>query len=162
MKKIFVGIALISLALTSCDNNRGGNISNSGDKEELYAGMMPAADAAGILYTLILDYDDDHNYTEGDFQLVETALTADSISPLQLKDGPSSLTRGDFRVETASANGEPTRYMRLIPDLKESLGAASTATLYFLINPDKTLTMVNADLTKAANDSLSYTLTLKN
>lgn len=162
MKKIFVGIALISLALTACDNNRGSNHGSLGDKEELYAGIMPAADAEGILYTLKLDYDDDHNYTDGDFQLVETALLSDTVSAMNLRTGVTSLTEGDFRIETSTAEGETTSYMRLVPDAKESLGAASTATLYFIINPDKSLTMVNSDLTKAANDSLNYTLTLKN
>ena len=162
MKKIFVGIALISLALTACDNNRGRNHGSLGDKEELYAGIMPAADAEGILYTLKLDYDDDHNYTDGDFQLVETALLSDTVSAMNLRTGVTSLNDGDFRIETSTAEGETTSYMRLVPDAKESLGAASTATLYFIINPDKSLTMVNSDLTKAANDSLNYTLTLKN
>ena len=122
----------------------------------------PAADAEGILYTLKLDYDDDHNYTDGDFQLVETALLSDTVSAMNLRTGVTSLTEGDFRIETSTAEGETTSYMRLVPDAKESLGAASTATLYFIINPDKSLTMVNSDLTKAANDSLNYTLTLKN
>lgn len=162
MKKIFVGIALISLALTACDNNRDRNHGSLGDKEELYAGIMPAADAEGILYTLKLDYDDDHNYTDGDFQLVETALIGDTVSAMNLRTGVTSLTEGDFRIETSTAEGETTSYMRLVPDVKESLGAASTSTLYFIVNPDKSLTMVNSDLTKAANDSLNYTLTLKN
>jgi len=163
MKKTILGIALIPLALTACGKPAGTTSAGiGGEKDELYAGILPAADAAGILYTLRLDYDDDHNYTDGDYLLTETALVKDSVNPLGLKDGVTSLTEGDFRIESRTVNGTTSHYLRLMPDMKESLGAASASTLCFLINPDRTLTMVNADLTKAANGTLNYTLTLKN
>lgn len=170
MKKTILAGAIMSaiaiISLTSCNNTGSNNTvmtngATPGNNEMLYGGIMPAADAEGFLYTLRLDYDDD-NPIEGDYLLIETALEADSVSPLPLRDGLTSLTEGDFRIETKNAGDSSIRYMRLIPDMSESLGAASSATLYFLVNDNNTLTMVNPDLTPAANDSLNYTLYPKN
>ena len=160
-KSILLGLAVLPLALASCGNCNNGscnNANNGGDKEELYAGILPAADAEGIVYNLRLDYDDDHNFTDGDYALTQTAIVADSIS---LSAGTTSYTEGDFTIESKNVNGVDTKYMRLVPKAKESLGTADNSTLYFLIENDSTLTLVNADLTKAENDSLNYNLTLK-
>ena len=161
-KSILLGLAVLPLALASCGNCNNGscnaNSGNSGDKEELYAGILPAADAEGIVYNLRLDYDDDHNFTDGDYALTQTAIVADSIS---MSAGATSYTEGDFTIESKNVNGVDTKYMRLVPKAKESLGTADNSTLYFLVNGDNTLTLVNADLTKAENDSLNYNLTLK-
>lgn len=159
---IMLAFATAVIALTGCNNTGTDNSVMTGgksfDKETLYGGIMPAADAEGFLYTLRLSYDEE-NPAEGDYLLVETALEADSVSPLHLKDGIVSLTEGDFRIETKSTDAATSvKYLRLIPDASESLGAASSATLYFLVNENNTLTMVNPDLTPAANDSLNYTL----
>ncbi|MBD5368670.1 MAG: hypothetical protein HDR83_05365 [Bacteroides sp.] len=51
--------------------------------------------------------------------------------------------------------------MTLVPEAKESLGTPDNSTLYFFVNDNQTLTMVGADFTKAENDPLNYTLTLK-
>lgn len=171
MKKTTLAAAfaliIAALSFTACNNTGSGNNvmtggKNYADTQMLYGGIMPAADAEGYLYTLRLEYDDD-DPNEGDYLLVETALVADSVSPLHLRDGIASLTEGDFRVETKSDPGNtPVKYLRLIPDAKESIGAASSATLYFLVNDNNTLTMVNSDLAPAENDSLNYTLYPKN
>lgn len=163
MKKALLGLFLAPLALASCGNCNNGICNNSGDdKVEIYSGILPAADAEGILYTLRLDYDDDHNFTDGDYDLTQTALVSDSTAMAVVNDGPVNFTEGDFRIQSKNVNGTDTRYIRLVPKAKKSLGAADNSTLYFLVNGDNTLTLVNADLTKAANDSLNYTLTLKN
>ena len=58
-------------------------------------------------------------------------------------------------------NGAGVKVLTLVPDPKESLGTVDNSTVYFLVNGDNTLTLVGPDFTKAANDSLNYTLTLK-
>lgn len=164
-KAILLGLALAPLALASCSNCKNGscgvNNGRGGDKEELYAGILPAADAEGIMYTLRLDYDDDHNFMDGDYGLTQTAIESDTVAPQAFKAGISSYTEGDFTIESKNVNGAETKYMRLVPKAKESLGTADNSTLYFLVNGDNTLTLVNADLTKAENDSLNYSLSLK-
>ena len=163
-KAILFCLALAPLALASCSNCKDGSCAssgNGGDKEELYAGVLPAADAEGVIYTLRLDYDDDNNFTDGDFALTQTALESDTVSAPAIKAGVTSYTEGDFKIEDKTVDGAAAKVLRLIPDAKESLGTADNSTLYFLVNGDNTLTMVSADLTKAANDSINYTLTLK-
>lgn len=164
-KSILLGLAILPLALASCGNCNNGscNAANGrgGDKEELYAGILPAADAEGYLYTLRLDYDDDHNFTDGDYALTQTAIVADTLGAPAYNAGVTSYTEGDFTIESKNVNGVDTKYMRLVPKAKESLGTADNSTLYMLVNGDNTLTLVNADLTKAQNDSLNYTLKLK-
>lgn len=167
MKKAFLlGLAILPLALASCGNCKNGSCDNTangrgGDKEELYAGVLPAADAEGIVYTLRLDYDDDNNFTDGDYALTQTALVADTVGAPAVKAGVTSYTEGDFRIEDKTVNGAAAKVLTLVPEAKESLGTADNSTLYLLVNGDNTLTLVNADLTKAENDSINYTLTLK-
>ena len=163
-KAILLSLALAPLALASCSNCNNGscNTGNGGDKEELYAGFLPAADAEGFLYTLRLDYDDDHNFTDGDFAMTQTAIMGGEEGGMPYKAGISSYTEGDFRIKSKNVNGVDTKYMELVPDAKESLGTADNSTVYFLVNGDNSLTLVGADLTNSATDSaLNYTLTLK-
>ncbi|MBD5341535.1 MAG: copper resistance protein NlpE [Bacteroides sp.] len=163
-KAILFCLALAPLALASCNNCNNGSCasgSKGGDKEELYAGILPAADAEGFVYTLRLDYDDDHNYTDGDFAMTQMALDYDTVSAPALKAGITSYTEGDFRIENKTVNGAGVKVLTLVPDPKESLGTVDNSTVYFLVNGDNTLTLVGPDFTKATNDSLNYTLTLK-
>ncbi|MDE6416917.1 MAG: hypothetical protein K2K68_07825 [Duncaniella sp.] len=163
-KSLFLGLALVSVALASCGDCKSGSCEskgNCGDKEELYAGILPATDAEGYVYSLRLDYDDDNNYTDGDYSLSVVALQSDTVSAPAFVAGPASYTEGDFKIETKSVNGAEAKVMTLLPEAKESLGTPDNSPLYFLVNDNQTLTMVGADFTKAENDSLNYTLTLK-
>lgn len=164
-KTILFSLAAATLALASCGNCKSGSCDTTkargGDKEELYAGVLPTADAEGMIYTLVLDYDDDHNYTDGDFSLTQTALESDTVFTPNFKAGVTSYTEGDFKIEDKTVDGATVKVLTLVPEAKESLGTADNSTLYFFVNGDNTLTMVSADLTKAVDPTLNYTLTLK-
>ena len=164
-KTLMLGIAAVAaLGFVSCNNNKAtccGAVDKGGDKEVLYSGVLPSADALGSVYTLKLEFDDDHNFTDGDFTMVETTLVADTVAASGLKDVTASYTKGDFRKETKQVDGTTVEYIRLIPDAKDALGTPSSASMYFVINADESLTMVGADLQKSENPGLNYTLTVK-
>lgn len=156
-KTIFLAAAAVAvLGIASCSGNKCGDKGcNAGmEEDKVYTGVLPAADnEAGIRYTLKLDYDDDKNFKEGDYDLVETVLATDSVAGV--KDGESYKSEGDFTV--VEQNGK--KYLKLVKDVKDSHANASN-NLYFEVASDSTLTMVNAEFQPAANDSLNYTLKL--
>lgn len=162
---LFIGLAfLATLGFTSCDKTSSTKADiNKGDsdKEVLYSGILPAADAQGTVYTLKLEFDDDNNFTEGDFTMVENTLAADTTSVSGIKEIATSYSKGDFRKESKQVDGTTVEYIRLIPDAKDALGTPSASTTYFIINPDQSLTMVDANLKKAENPDMNYTLTVK-
>ncbi len=144
--------AFAVLALASCGNKSCDQKCEKVD-DVAYTGVLPAADAAGIRYNLKLDYEDDKNNMEGDYDLVETYLVADSVATGGVKDGASYKSEGDFTV--VEKNGK--KYLKLVKDAKDSNPNASD-NLYFEVSSDSTLTMVNAELEPAVSDSLNYTL----
>lgn len=165
-KTVMLGLAAVAaLGFTACNNSNAtsgaAQAKNGGDKEVLYSGILPAADAQGTIYTLKLEFDDDHNYTDGDFTMIENTLATDTVAASGLKEVATSYTKGDFRKESKQVDGTTVEYIRLLPDAKDALGAASASSLYFIINADESLTMVGADLQKAANPEMNYTLTIK-
>lgn len=166
MKKTFLlGLAVAgALGFTACNNsNATSNAAQSkggSDKEVLYSGILPAADAQGTIYTLKLEFDDDHNYTDGDFVMIENSLVSDTVAMSGLKEVATSYTEGDFRKESKTVEGETVEYIRLIPDAKDALGTASASSLYFVMNSDGSLTMVGEDLQKPVIAEM-YTLTVK-
>ncbi|MDE7159296.1 MAG: hypothetical protein K2O24_00415 [Muribaculaceae bacterium] len=163
-KALFGIAALAAFGLTACSNASGtpsaAGASANGDKEMLYSGILPAADAQGNVVTLKLDFDDDHNYTDGDFIMVENTVAADSISAAGITAASTSYSEGDFRKATKQVDGKTLEYLVLTPDAKDLLGAATATPSYFLINENQTLTLVNADIELPANPEL-YTLTAK-
>lgn len=166
-KQTIMGLAVIAaLGLGACNESKTSSAASCGqpkcdnDKEVLYSGILPAADAQGTVYTLKLEFDDDNNYTDGDYMLVENSLAADEEAASGLKEAATSYTKGDFVKESKDVDGAKVEYIRLTPDAKDSLGAPSASSLYFVINADESLTMVGADLQMPANAEL-YTLTVK-
>lgn len=161
MKKTFLlGLAVVgALGFTACNNSNAAQ-TKGGDKEVLYSGILPAADAQGTVYTLKLDFDDDHNYTDGDYTMVENSLASDTIAVSGLKEVATSYSKGDFRKESKTVDGATVEYIRLIPDAKDALGTPSGSSLYFVLNSDGSLTMVGEDLQMPAMTEL-YTLTVK-
>lgn len=137
----------------ACDNKCDGN-----DREELYTGILPAADAQGTLYTLRLELDDDNNYTDGDYMMVETSLAADEADASSLKVAATAYTEGDVVRQNKTVDGAEVEYICLTPDTKDSMGAASADPVYFIVNADGSLTMTGADL-KVSETGLNYTLT---
>lgn len=166
-KTILFGLAAIAAAagLTACNDNAkscsaDGSCAKDGDKEMLYSGVLPAADACGTVYTLKLDYDDDNNYTDGDYTLVENSLTTDSITGA-INEAATAYSEGDFTKKSKVVGDSTVEYLELVPDAKDLLGAASNTNLYFIVNADQSLTLVSSDLTKSDVEGLNYTLTLK-
>lgn len=158
---LFGAVAAAALGLTACNGNaKSADVSAvDGDKEVLYSGVLPSADALGTVYTLKLDFDDDHNYTDGDFALVENSLSVDSVG--NVSEVTTSYTEGDFQKLSRSVDGAEVEYIALTPVAKDALGDVSACSNYFIVNADGSLTMVNADLSRSENTELNYTLTVK-
>lgn len=158
-KSIYMAAAAaVILGLASCSGNKCGDHgcpNGMSDEDLTYTGTLPAADGPGIRYTLKLDYDDDKKNMEGDYDLVETYLEADSTAVNGIKDNVSYRSEGDFTV--VEQNGK--KYLKLVKDNKDSNPNAA-ANLYFHVESDSTLVMVNDQLQPAVSDSLNYTLRL--
>ena len=147
-------LAMISLAACSGNNNCQGN--KCADREDqVFTGLLPAADGPGVRYTLKLDYDDDKNNMEGDYDLVETYVGADSLAQSGKNADVSFRSEGDFTV--VDQNGK--KYLKLVKDNRDS-HARAVSNLYFQVDSDSTLTLVDNQLQPASNDSLNYTLKL--
>lgn len=160
MKKTLLIFTLIAAAISgfSCsksDNrhtttSHGGGTAPSGDKDVVYTGLLPAADAAGVRYTLTLDYDD---ASHGDYELIQTYLIPDRTHKIGYNDRNTFISEGNFFIETSPA-GNGKRYVKLVPDKK----FASEPTTYFIIDSDKTLTLVDSELKVSKTPGLNYTL----
>ncbi len=165
-KTVLFGLALVAaLGFTACDKAATTTATDTttvkgDDKEVLYSGILPSADALANVYTLKLDYDDDHNYTDGDFVMIENSLL-DTVASSPLKEVATSYTEGDFRKESKVVDGVNVEYIRLIPDAKDALGTPSACSMYFIVNEDGSLTMVSPSLQKAVDPEMNYTLTVK-
>lgn len=158
-KTTILGAAAAVLAvagMASCDGAKSDKGHHDQDKVEVYTGVLPAADADGVRYDLRLDYDDDHNFTDGDYDLRETYLTADSTATSGYTDGKSFLSEGDFTVNKQDGK----TYLKLVQDLKDSQAGSNVGPMYFLVESDSTLVLVNDQLRKADNPDMNYTLRL--
>ena len=144
------------VSMAACSGNKCAKDGKCEERpDELYTGVLPAADCDGIRYTLKLDYDDDDNNMKGDYDLTETYLTADSTAVAGTKDKESFVSEGDFSV----IEKEGKKYLKLVKDAKDSNPQAIDL-LYFEVTSDSTLLMVNNDLT-APVDSVALNYTLK-
>ncbi|MDE6556081.1 MAG: copper resistance protein NlpE [Duncaniella sp.] len=155
MKKIVLmaGAALAMMSMVACsgDNKCGSTCDNKCDGDVVFTGVLPAADAEGVRYTLALDCDDD--CTKGDYKLVETYIKADTVSALGYKDAASFASEGDF---TVVKNGDKT-YLKLVKDAKDS-SAQAADNLYFVVDSDSTITMTNAQFEVSETPGMNYTL----
>lgn len=118
------------------------------DKVVAYTGTLPAADCEGIRYDLKLEYDADDNYTEGDYNMVETYITG-------TENDSTYRSEGDFKVLTKDGK----TYIKLEPDAKDSDQGATTTVTYFMMGDDESLVMVNSSL-EAPVAPADYTLTV--
>lgn len=161
MRKSIVCLAASVLMLSmgacstkSCDEG-GGRVCEAASetkiaKSEVYTGVLPAADAMGIVYTLRLNYGTADN---GEYDLVESYLAGDdksNVSGITVRESYSS--EGSFTVKKGSGENSGKTYLKL----QNSAGAP----IYFIVNPDTTITMVNESLQPSENKDLNYTLTL--
>ncbi|MDE7380765.1 MAG: copper resistance protein NlpE N-terminal domain-containing protein [Muribaculaceae bacterium] len=150
--------AFMALSLGACSGEKtaqtGVAEASNLNEDQVYTGILPAADCDGIRYTLRLDYDDDHNFTDGDYNLVETYLGTDSVSSTGYKDLKSFKSEGDFKVE----NKDGKKYLRLVQDVKDSSAGSNVGPLYFLVDNDSTITLVNDKLEVSQEAGVNYSL----
>ena len=154
---VAAGFAMLGMAACSGNKNCNGSCDKAGtkaDKTEVFTGILPAADADGMRYTLTLEFDNDDN--DGDYRLVETVVSADSTAVGGFKDGKSFASEGDFYIKQKDGK----TYYELKKDQKDSQPGALDTPAYFLVDSDSTLTMVNANLELAADSAMNYTLRL--
>lgn len=155
-KTIFAATAAFFLLSAVACSQSGAQSGKVSDRDETYTGILPAADVDGIRYTLRLDYNDDHGNTDGDYDLVQSYLVADTAATTGFRDSVSFNSKGDFTVETGTGEQAGISYLKLVPDRKY----ADADTLYFLVSSDSTLTLTNAQLDAPVSSALNYTLTL--
>ena len=161
MKKSVIA-ALFAVAavagMTSCSGDKQCN-KDCADKacavrdDLTYTGVLPAADCAGIRYTIKLDYDD--NKAKGDYDLVETYLEADSVAGSSKRVDVSFKSEGDFTV----VNKDGKKFLKLVKDAKDSNPQAVDA-LNLEVTSDSTLVVLNDVLESREPSELNYTLTL--
>lgn len=152
MKKTLLisSMALAALMILPGCADKCGKSGNACDTDDMvYTGMLPAADADGVRYTLTVDYDDDDN--DGDFDLVETYVAADTVGQMSYRDVASFKSKGDFKV----VDKEGKKYLVLKPGSKKT-----GEELTFLVASDSTLTLVNNSFEPAADSTMNYTLRL--
>lgn len=154
-----VSLAVLMMAACSGKNSTYSNMPGN-DKDEVYTGVLPAADADGVRYTLKLDYSDDNNYTTGDYDLVEVYLAGDSTSATGYKDAARFKSKGDFTVMDGTGDNSSKKYIKLTQDAKDSSKDSNSGPMYFLVESDSTLVMVNADLEQSVIPGMNYTLKL--
>ncbi len=147
-RKLFpITAAVALLALGACTGKQATTADTStnpaGNTDKVYTGVLPAADAEGVRYTVLLDYDDDTN--GGDYDLVQTYFNTDSTGVVQ--DVASFATEGDFSIGTAPSG---QKYLKLSGD-----GAGY---MYFLVDGDNALIMTGEDLTPTETPGMNYTL----
>lgn len=147
MKRTFCYLAAAAalIVLGACTDTRKPTTPLTSDRstDKVYTGVLPGADVDGIRYTVLLDFDDDG--TEGDYDIVQTYFTTDSAGTVQ--DLASFADEGDFTVGTG-ANGQ--KYLKLSGD--------GSGEVYFLVDTDSTITMVDASLTPSPTPGMNYTL----
>jgi hypothetical protein len=165
MKKIFsiLAVALGVTSIAACSGNSK-TADNTGDdlkelKDEVYTGVIPAADCDGIRYSLTLAYDTAANDKEGDYSLLETYLQSDTTSTTGYKDLKSFKSKGDFAVIKGEGVNLGKTYLKLTQDSKDSEAGSAAGPIYFVVDSDSTITMVNSDFEVSQTPGMNYTLT---
>lgn len=164
MKKTTLAMAagLALLALGACSGNKScgkdKECAKEGDRKEMYTGVLPAADADGVRYTLHLEFDDDDNFQKGDYDLLETYIKSDSLAAGGTRDVANYKSEGDFSVIPGTGANSGKSYLKLVQDAGDSNNGAVAGPLYFYVESDSTLVLVGADLQPSVSDSLDYTL----
>lgn len=159
MKKIVLmaGAALATLAFASCSNcdktSCDANGAQKSDVDALYTGILPAADCDGVMYNLILDYD--HEDNDGDYTLVENYMQTDTASVAGFKSVASYVSEGDFTIEKK----DNKTVLKLVKDTKDSAQGSIDTPLYFLVDSESSITLVNQDLEVSTTPGMNYTLT---
>lgn len=136
-----LSVAAMAVAACSCGSRSGS------DRDVIYSGVLPAADAEGIRCTLHLDYDD--SGTKGDYDLTEKYIVSGKTDG---SDASTFTTEGDFTVNTGTPAYPRQKYIKLMPD------GDGARPIYFVIDSDNAITMTGPDLVVSASPGLNYTL----
>ncbi len=129
-------------AATSAASSAVEAITNSASPT--YSGILPAADCAGIRYTLTFDYPDGNNAaTAGTYTLDETYLDADPADANAYKDGRTFKSEGDFTVEAATDATAGKKYIKLV---EKPADPTATPRRSISSSTRLSLTLVGADL----------------
>ncbi len=111
-------------------------------RQETYAGIVPAADARGIQYTVVLDYTGDN---AGQYDLTQVYMKGDSTSQFK--------SSGKFAAGKDTTSGK--QYIKLA-------GQSPTEDVYFVVATDSTIVMADATLATPDIPGMNYTLTAVN
>ncbi len=166
MRKMVLGAATFAMVMLAACSGNGGDKQCGGDckkcdvEDMIYTGLLPAADAAGVRYTVKLDYDDDKNNQDGYYDLVEVYVIADSLTATGYKDSARFKSEGDFTVINGQGENSSKKYIKLVQDAKDSAAGSNAGPMYFLVESDSTLVMVNSELQQSETPGLNYTLKL--
>lgn len=155
-KTLFAAAALSILALASCSQSAADRtattaVNTDNDVVEAYTGMIPAADVDGVRYTVVLDYDDDSNGKEGEFEMIQTYVEGDTTVASGVSDKASFFSKGDF---TRPGDNAAADYIKL----QSSTASGPGEVTYFLVTSDSTIVLVGPTLQPAADTGLNYTL----
>ncbi len=140
----YIAAAAAMLSLAACSGKQAAETAAQDEAAtdtvvtETYVGVLPAADADGVQYSVVLNYTGDN---EGQYEMVQSYLVGDSI-------GATFTSAGDFTVGT-NDNG---KYITLAAQ-------DTTQNVYFVVASDSTITMVDATLTPSETPGMNYTLT---
>ncbi len=72
------------------------------------------------------------------------------------KDGKSFKSEGDFTV----MDKDGKKYLKLVKDAKDSAEGSAETPMYFLVESDSTIVMVNQNLEVSETPGMNYTLKL--
>lgn len=144
----FIAAAAAVLSLASCTGKQAAAEATPETEPETiavtetYTGVLPAADAEGIEYTLVLTYTGDD---AGQYDMTQTYLVADTTAEAVVFTGT-----GDFTIGQDEATGR--KYIKLA-------GKEASEDVYFVVATDSTITMADATLTTPDTPGMNYTLT---
>ncbi|MDE7407295.1 MAG: copper resistance protein NlpE N-terminal domain-containing protein [Muribaculaceae bacterium] len=127
MKRNFLYLAAMAsvVALGACaDKQNTQTVSDHSDIDKVYTGVLPSADADGVRYTVLMDYDDDNN--GGEYDMVQTYFTTDSVG--NINDIATFVSDGDFTVATSDTG---KKYLKFSGD--------GSGEMYFLNHSDSTI-----------------------
>lgn len=162
MKAIYL-LAAAALAFTACTGNKEKTVTEESTMsgERTYVGVMPAADAEGIRYDLVLTYDDMNGNNDGNYSLTETYLISDSLATEGIENGNVFNSEGEFFVMTGTPASASQKYIKMVPKHDTTASEATPENLYFIVESDSTITLVNESLEPSVTPGLNYSLKLQ-
>lgn len=91
---------------------------------------------------------------------MEVYVQNDSTKASGFRDAASFKSEGDFTVISGQGADSNKKYLKLVKDNRDSSAGSVDGPLYFLVDSDSTLVMVNDQLQPSETPGLNYTLTL--